>query len=164
MQQKQTQKPKEAEKYIKTQKRLLVIAAAVVLLCGLALWGVLELLGSFGGDGTENKESAAYQAEDLGAYLAEEWPSYPFLRYDDGIVTVRGEAKITYEQAKKYGAASYDADLLSTYVSTAQGIAAGLAADCGLTDTAVVLEQYSSDGEVIFTACSDGTVETCWDE
>ena len=53
--------------------------------------------------------------------------------------------------------------LLESYVDTAKAIAAGLRLDCGLDSPQVVLHQYSSDDQVILTAASDGTVETCWE-
>lgn len=158
----ETKKQRDHNKQdMKTQKRLLLIAGAVVLLCALLLWGTLEFVGLFRKDGAAGTPETQQLA--VSDYLAQEWESYPLLRQEDGKITVRGDAKITYAQAEKYGAASYDAALLDTYISTASAIAAGLAADCGMSGTSVTIEQYSSDGRVIFTACSDGTITTCWD-
>lgn len=145
----------------KSPRRGLTVALVAVGLCGLLLWGVIHGILSLVGDGSNSRQT--YSQADVVDYLSEQWPNYPLEDAKGTTVTVRGTALITYAQAEKYGAVSYDEAMLESYISTARAIATGLQSECGFADAQVILAQYSSDGQVIFTASSDGTVETCWD-
>lgn len=145
----------------KSSRRSWIVALAAVAVCGLLLLGVVWGIFSLNGSG---KPAQTYTSEDVERYLAEQWPNYPLAQVDGPTVHVRGTAQITYAQAEKYGAISYDAQMLDSYVRTAGAIAAGLQAECGFDTVQVVLEQYSSDGQIIFTAASDGSIDVCWDQ
>lgn len=144
----------------RSSKRGWVVALVAVAVCGLLLAGVLWAIFSLNGNG---ESAQSYTSADVERYLAEQWPNYPLEQVQGSAVHVRGTAQITYAQAEKYGDISYDAQMLESYVRTAGAIAAGLQAECGFDTVQVVLEQYSSDGQVIFTAASDGTVDVCWE-
>lgn len=146
----------------KPRRRGMFLALGVVVLCGLLLWGVLHVILSVANRAGSGQEG--YGQADVAAYLCAQWPNYPLETYEGNTVTVHGSALITYAQAEKYGAASYDSQMLESYVSTAQAIATGLQTECGLTGVQVILAQFSTDGQIIFTASSDGSVDTCWDQ
>lgn len=155
----------ERKRIKKEQKRILCISVIAIVVCGLLLFAVIEAILGLNGTGDSSTATEKSQEANFVQYLSEEWPDYPYENYekDSNTLTVRGTAKITLEQAQKYGAASYDQALLQTYVDTACAIEAGVKTDCGLKDVTVILRQYSSDGYEIFTASSNGTIKTCWD-
>lgn len=146
----------------KPHRRGMLLALAAIVLCGLLLWGVLHVILSVVNQTSSGQMT--YSQADVADYLSTQWPNYPLETYEENTVTVHGSALITYAQAEKYGAASYDSQMLESYVSTAQAIAVGLQTECGFSDVRVILAQYSTDGQVIFTAASDGFVDTCWGE
>ncbi len=146
------------------QKRMYLLAILAVVVCALLLWGTVHFLRTLlAPDGADAPEIQYSQAE-LAQYLTDQWPDYALSGVDSGAntVTVCGEALITFDQARRYGEATYDRQMLKSYVDTARAISIGVCTECGMEGTAVVLEQRSSDGRVILTAASDGTVETCW--
>lgn len=95
-----------------------------------------------------------YAAAYLSAYDAQ---------YADGTLTLTKQTALTYEDACRHGADIYEGDLApETYLPQVLSILADVASKCGVSGLTVVLQYESSDGEVIFTVCSDGTVQTCW--
>lgn len=142
------------------QKRLVIIALVIAALWAVGVVIVLQLLP----DGQAAEPAEPVSRAELAEYVEAQWSGYQLLDYDEAsqTVEVRGQSSVRYNQAQKYGAESYG-PMLESYVDTAKAIAAGLRLDCGLDSPQVVLHQYSSDDQVILTAASDGTVETCWE-
>lgn len=139
------------------QKRSLLIAVVAIVICAGILWmvvsGILSLFGT-----------SSYSKSDVEQYLSSQWKDYPLRTCQGNTVIVKSYAKITFDQAVKYGAEGYDEPLLNSYVVTAKEISLGLQSECAMENARVVLEQYSTDEQIIFTADSDGNIKTCWEE
>lgn len=101
------------------------------------------------------------QQTDVEAYIATLWPAFT-CEYSDGSLTMTQTTTISYAGALSYGKEVYCDDLApETYLSDAVAVAADVASHCGVS-ARVTFRFLSSDGEPIFTVCSDGTIWTCW--
>ena len=87
-------------------------------------------------------------------------------RYDvaSATLTLTKQTALSYDEACRHGASIYEGELApDTYLPQVRSLLLDVAAKCGISDLRILLQYESSDGEVIFTVCSDGTVDTCWD-
>lgn len=158
-------KKSEVEKIKSRQIRLLIIAVSALLIFALLLSLAFFFFGSRGEDknSTPVKE---YNSAQLKDYIRDNWDEYEYVSYDPetGILSIKGSLDYTYEKAEKYGAAVFDDDYLSSYVYLVQQIAIGVSVDCNVDGCTVTLDQYSTDGQIIYSVDSNGEITACWDE
>ena len=86
-------------------------------------------------------------------------------RYDaaSATLTLTKQTALSYDEACRHGASIYEGELApDTYLPQVRSILLDVAAKCGISGVTVVLQYESSDGEVVFSVSSDGTVQTCW--
>ena len=135
---------------------LVVLIAASVFLVLL----VLRFYSIYSSMESSDPEPSTQQT-DVEAYIATLWPAFT-CEYSDGSLTMTQTTTISYAGALSYGKEVYSDDLApETYLSDAVAVAADVASHCGVS-AEVTFRFLSSDGEPIFTVCSDGTIWTCW--
>ena len=135
---------------------LVVLIAASVFLVLL----VLRFYSIYSSMESSDPEPSTQQT-DVEAYIAPLWPAFT-CEYSDGSLTMTQTTIISYAGALSYGKEVYSDDLApETYLSDAVAVAADVASHCGVS-ARVTFRFISSDGEPIFTVCSDGTIWTCW--
>ena len=142
------------------KKRLIVCVLIVLaLLLALGVFLTVRFLRLYQSqDATE--PSAAMSVEDY----ARDYLSAYDARYSAGTLTLTKQAALSYDDARKHGADIYEGELApDTYLSQVRSIGLDIVSKCAVSDLSVILQYESSDGEVIFSVCSDGTVQTCWD-
>ncbi|MDR0890090.1 MAG: hypothetical protein LBM28_05560 [Oscillospiraceae bacterium] len=103
---------------------------------------------------------------DVTSYMQQVWQKYEDYTYDEGknTLTLREYSTMSYESACAFGQNIYTDELaLETYVDSVQVVADDLAATCNLPGVCVVLECISTDGEVLFTVASGGSITACWE-
>ena len=98
--------------------------------------------------------------------MQENWPQFSDIDYDEAAGTLRltQESTMSYASAQKFGGEVYKDDLsLESYLDIVGVISYYVRSACGLQTLTVTLEGVSSDGQTIYTVCSDGTVTSCWE-
>ena len=143
-------------------KKWLVAAILIVLavLIAVSVFLVLRFYSIYSSLDSSDPEPSTQQT-DVEAYIAPLWPAFT-CEYSDGSLTMAQTTTISYSGALSYGKEVYSDDLApETYLSDAVAIAADVASHCGVS-AEVTFRFLSSDGEPIFTVCSDGTIWTCW--
>lgn len=155
----------DIQKIKSRQIRLVIIAVAVLAIFALLLYLALSFVGALG-EKDKKPTSKKYSSDQLEAYLQENWSEFTFVSFDpdSGKILLRGETDYTYEQAEKYGEAVFDEDYLSSYVNLVQQIAISVSVDCDIDHCKVCLDQYSTDGKVIYSVESGGQITACWQE
>ena len=146
-----------------TMKKWLIAAVLVVLaiLIAVSIFLVLRFYSIYSSMESSDTEAATLQT-DVEAYIAPLWPRFT-CNYSESPLTMTQATSISYAGALSYGKEVYCDDLApETYLSDAVTIAADIASHCGVS-AEVTFRFVSSDGEPIFTVCSDGTVWTCWE-
>lgn len=138
---------------------IVCVAAALVLLLAVGVFLTVRFLGLYRDSQDATEPSAALSVADYAqAYLTD----YD-ANYSDGVLTLTKQAALSYEEACKHGASIYEGELApDTYLPQVRSILLDVAAKCGISGLTVVLQYESSDGEVVFSVSSDGTVQTCW--
>lgn len=142
------------------KKRLIVCVLIVLaLLVALGVFLTVRFLRLY--QSQEAAEpSAAMSVEDY----ARDYLSAYDARYADGALTLTKQTALSYADACKHGADIYEGELApDTYLSQVRSIGLDVVSKCAVSDLTVILQYESSDGGVIFSVCSDGTVQTCWD-
>ena len=143
-------------------KKWLVAAILIVLvvLIAASVFLVLRFYSIYSSLDSSDPEPSTQQT-DVEAYIAPLWPAFT-CEYSDGSLTMTQTTTISYAGALSYGKEVYCDDLApETYLSDAVAVAADVASHCGVS-ARVTFRFISSDGEPIFTVCSDGTIWTCW--
>lgn len=155
----------EIEKIKSRQIRLVVITFSVVIVAAILLLLALSMLGVIG-EKKKAEPHKTYGADSLGQYISENWSEFEFDSYDakTGLLVIKGSVDYPYEKAEKYGAAVFDEDYLNSYVNLVQQVAIGVSVDCDVDGCTVELQQYSTDGKIVYTITSNGQITTCWDE
>ncbi|MCQ2419350.1 MAG: hypothetical protein MJ085_06135 [Clostridia bacterium] len=158
-------KKSEVEKIKSRQIRLVIITFTVVVLVALVLWLSLSALGVFG-EKKKAESAKTYSADSLEQYISENWNEYEFVSFDaqTGLLIIKGSVEYPYEKAEKYGAAVFDEDYMNSYVNLVQQVAIGVSVDCDVDGCTVELQQYSTDGKIVYTVDSNGQITTCWGE
>lgn len=159
------EKKKTEEQKIKTrQRRLVVIALLILAIFALLLWLVISFIGSLGEDKSETK-AKKYDASTIENYIRENWNEFDFVSFDadSAALVIKSAADYTYEKAEKYGAAVFDEAYFNDYVNYVQQVAIGISVDCDIDGCTVRLDQYSTDGQVIYSVDSNGQITTCWE-
>ena len=126
--------------------RFLAIVLAAALLCAC---------------GAKDEPKASVQT-----VVQENWPQFSEIDYDEAAGTLRltQESAMSYASAQKFGGEVYKDDLaLESYLDIVGVISYDVRSACGLQDLTVTLEGVSSDGQTIYTVCSDGTITSCWE-
>lgn len=141
------------------KKRLIAcILIVLALLIAVGIFLTVRFLRLYREQNATEPPAALTVSEYASAYLS----AYD-AQYTDGTLTLTKQTALTYEDACRHGADIYEGDLApETYLPQVRSILADVASKCDVSGLTVVLQYESSDGEVIFTVCSDGTVQTCW--
>lgn len=139
---------------------IVCVLVALALLLALGAFLTVRFLGLY-----RNSQDATEPAAALSvAAYAEEYLTGYTAQYSGQTLTLTKQTALSYAEACKHGASIYEGELApDTYLPQVRSILLDVAAKCGVTGGTVVLQYESSDGEVIFSVSSDGTVSTCWD-
>lgn len=99
------------------------------------------------------------------SYVQEHWAQYAPFSYDNGALTLTMHSTMRYDSACKLGGSVYEDELApESYLDTVRIIALEISSACELTELIVTLQCLSADDQVIFSVCSDGSVDTCWED
>lgn len=141
-------------------KSLKLVIAALLLIFVVAMVLVIVHLSAFA-----PRSGGQISVEELGAYLEEQYPNFTAqIDASNATVTLIRELTITHAQAVAHGGNIYADELApETYLEPARTIAADIAVHAQRTEMKVVLLYRSSDGQDVFSVCSDGTITTCWE-
>lgn len=136
----------------------------IVLILSLALAllvGTVVLLLALGGRGSQTETDPA---QDVAQYVQTALPDFS-ATYSSGVLTLGQPTNLSYDTACAVGANVYCDELApETYLPQVQSIRADVMSACGLSSLRVVLAYMSTDGEIIWSIDSSGTVTTCWSQ
>lgn len=144
------------------KKLLLLLAVVLLVLLALSVFLIIRFVSlASGGDASET----AVDAAEVTAYANEHWPQYE-AAYDAASqsLTLTKQTQLSYENACLVGASVYSGSTApETYQSDAATIAVSVANQFSISRVTVTLRFLSTDGAIIFSVSSDGTVDTCWE-
>lgn len=110
----------------------------------------------------DNTVQTTEAATDMEAFVLEKW-DVESTDYDGSSLTLYRSYPLSYEQACKLGGNIFTGDLApESYLPFAATVAADVSSRFGPPVPVVVLAYLSEDGEVIFSADSQGNIYTCW--
>lgn len=105
------------------------------------------------------------KAPQVEVYVQEHWAQYAPFAYKNGVLTLTMRSTMRYDSACKLGGSVYEGELSpESYLDTVRIIALEIASACELPELTVTLQCLSADEQIIFSVCSDGSIETCWED
>ena len=139
----------------KTIVLLLCLALALMLVVGGVLWYLFSRL---------TPPAPKTGGQTVEEYVAESWPDYTLESYDpaDGSLRLGLDLRLTYEQLVQYGDQPEMEDLVLGHLDTMEEIARGAQTFCGVKLGTITVTGRSSDGQIAYTASSDGETTACW--
>ncbi len=146
-------------------KKWLIILIVLVLVLLISLCVFLVMRFASLASSVPETEAGAADPSQIEAYAREHWPQYSAI-YDTATqtLTLTRTTQLSYEEACLVGAMVYsDSTAPETYLDDASAIALNVMSEYQCPDLTVNLSFLSTEGDAIFTVCSDGTVETCWE-
>lgn len=112
---------------------------------------------------TQAEDSPSAQLPSVEDYARQSYPEFS-CSYDGACLTLSRKTQMSYETACSVGVSIYCDELApETYLPQVRAIYADLISVCEPERLLVRLVYLSSEGEIIWSIDTDGTIFTCWE-
>ncbi len=146
------------------KKTTIILTLLVVFaLIAVSVYFCIEFFVLYRGASEPNElPQTSKAATDLEAFVLEKW-DVESTDYDGQCLTLYRSYPLSYAQACELGGNIFTGELTpESYLPFAATVAADVSSQFGPPVPIVVLAYRSEDGEVIFSADSEGNIFTCW--
>lgn len=137
-----------------------VALGVAALLLAAVIFGAVRFIKLMNGA----KQTQTTGTQSVEAYFESAWDGFTLVSYDSDTrsVELQKQFEITYEQACSFGKECYEEVALG-HTDTMKIMQSGCEAACGVILRTITVNGCASDGQVIYTVKSDGSLTACWE-